>query len=118
MRSRKYTKIIEIYQTSRVSDGYGGYTVTDEIIARSWCNIRTVSNNSRYSQRLTDLGITDPTSAIIVSLRHRNDLDYNAINQYLKHNGNKYIIQNAPTDINLEGVDVEIIATKQATESV
>lgn len=115
MRARKYNKRVAFYQTTTVADGYGGFTVTDSLIATSWCEIKTVSNNSRYSQRMTDLGITDPTSAIIIQLRHRNDIEYSAINQYVLYKGIKYIIQNAPTNIDFENVDVEIIAIREST---
>lgn len=118
MKAREYNRVIEIWQTTDVADGYGGNTVTDILIARSWAKVSSVSNNSRYVGRLTDLGITDPSNAIIVKFRHRNDLTYNAINQYLKYRGLKYIIQNDPTNIDFMDVDIEIIATKETTDSV
>ena len=118
MKAREYDKVIEIWQTTEVADGYGGMTITDELIARSWAKVSSVSNNSRYVGRLTDLGVTDPSNAIIVRLRKRNDLTYNAINQYLKYRGVKYIIQNDPANIDFSDVDIEIIATKEATQSV
>ena len=115
MRARKYNKRVSFYQTTTVPDGYGGFTVSDSLIATSWCEIKTVSNNSRFNQRITNLGITDPNNAIIIQLRHRNDIDYSAINQYVLYRNVKYVIQNAPVNIDLEGVDIEIIATKEAT---
>ena len=119
MISRKYDKRIEIWQYTKIDDGFGGdIPGPDELVRKSWCQIKSVSNNSRYSQRMVELGVTDPSLAIIVRLRQRNDTDYNAINQYLKYRDEKYIIQNAPTNINYEDVDIEIIAIKQATQSV
>ena len=120
MRSRKYNKRIAFYQTNITpnNDGFGGggeSYATPTLLATSWCEIKTASNNSKFVGRMTELGITDPTLAIIVQLRHRNDIDYNAIDMYLLYNGVKYIIQNAPTNINFEGVDVEIIATREST---
>lgn len=118
MISREYNKRIEIWQTAVVDDGYGGDTVSETLIASSWAKVSSASNNARSIGRLTDLGITDPNNAIIVKLRHRNDLTYNAINQYLKYRGVKYIIQNDPTNIDFKDVDIEIIAVKEATTSV
>lgn len=118
MISREYNKRIEIWQTSNVDNGYGGETVSETLIASSWAKVSSASNNARSVGRLTDLGITDPNNAIIVNLRHRNDLTYNAINQYLKYRGVKYIIQNDPTNIDFNDVDIEIIAVKEATTSV
>lgn len=118
MIGREYTKIIEFWQTEEVADGYGGFTVSEELITSSWCNIKTVSSKSRTAQTLTDLGVTDPNSALIINLRYRNDIQYNAINQFIKYRDEKYIIQNAPANINLENTEVEIIAVKGSTNSV
>ena len=118
MKARKYTKRIEVWETKVVSDGYGGSTVTEHLINESWANVTTVANNSRYVGKLTDLGIIDPITAIIVQMRWRNDLTYNAINQFLVYKNYKYIIQNAPSNIDFNGTEVEIIATREMTESV
>lgn len=118
MRARFYNKVIEFWQTSNISDGYGGLTTTDIFIAKSWCNVKTASNNSRYVSRLTDLGITDPTSAIIINLRYRSDIDYNAINQFIKYRGDKYVIQTTPTNIDFRNTEIELIATRQSTDEV
>ena len=114
MKSRNYTKRIEFYQTAAVADGYGGNTVSETLVATSWANIRTPKD----SQRLIDLGVTDPTDVIIITTRHRNDIDYNAINQFIKYRSVDYVVKNAPTNMGFMDVEVEIIATRQATESV
>ena len=114
---RKYQKRVQIYQVVSVADGYGGNLVEDTLITESWAEIKTVSNNSRYVGRLTDLGITDPQSAIIVTMRQRNDITYNAVNQFLMYRGEKYIIQNL-TNVNLQDNEIEIIAVKEQTRLV
>lgn len=113
MRARKYTKRIDFYQVTETADGYGGYTVSEELITSSWCNIKTPSN----TQRLTDIGITDVLNTIVITLRYRNDINYNAINQFIKYNGLKYVIKGV-VNKDLEGVEVEIIATREQTDSV
>ena len=118
MRARFYNKVIEFWQTATIPDGYGGFTVTDIFITKSWCSVKTASNNSRYVSRLTDLGITDPTSAIIINLRYRSDIDYNAINQFIKYRGDKYVIQTTPTNINFRNTEIELIAIRQSTDEV
>jgi len=115
---REYTKVIEFWQVVEVADGYGGFTVSEELITRSWCHLQTINTNSRNTQALVDLGVNDPLNTIIVHLRYRNDITYNAINQFIKYRDEKYIIQNAPANINLENTEVEIIAVKQSTASV
>jgi len=113
LKSREYSKRIKFYQTAAVADGYGGSTVSETLVATSWAKIET--GNSR---RLTDLGITDPINTIIIKTRYRNDIDYNAVNQYILYRNIKYIVQNAPTNENFMDVDIEIIATRDMTTSV
>ena len=109
MRSRKLSKRIEIWQTSNVSDGFGGNTVAETLIASSWAEIITLNNTNRS----TDIGITSATNTIKVRLRKRNDLTYNGINQYLKYRGFKYIIQNQPFNVGFRDDVVEILAVKE-----
>ena len=109
MKARKYTKRIQFYQTTNVADTYGGFTVSEALVATSWCNIKTVSNG----QRLTDLGISDPSNSIILQLRQRNDIDYSALDMYVKYRGVKYIIQNAPTNTDFNDTEIEIVATRE-----
>ena len=86
MRSRKLSKRIEIWQTSNVSDGFGGNTVAETLIASSWAEIITLNNTNRS----TDIGITSATNTIKIKLRKRKDITYNSINQYIKYRGFKY----------------------------
>ena len=108
MRSRRYTKRIEIYETTNVADGYGGNTVSEALLGESWCELKTIKNPKRF----VDLGINDILNTIVINVKHRNDLTYNGVNQYLKYNGNKYIIKGI-TNLNLKDNDIEIIATKE-----
>ena len=109
MRSRKLSKRIEIWQTSNVSDGFGGNTVDGTLIASSWAEIITLNNTNRS----TDIGITSATNTIKVRLRKRKDLTYNSVNQYLKYRGFKYIIQNQPFNVGFRDDVIEILAVKE-----
>lgn len=109
MRSRKLSKRIEIWQTSNVSDGFGGNTVAETLIASSWAEIITLNNTNRS----TDIGITSATNTIKVRLRKRKDLTYNSVNQYLKYRGFKYIIQNQPFNVGFRDDVIEILAVKE-----
>ncbi len=109
MRSRKYTKRIEIFTTAAVSDGFGGNTVSEVLLATSWADIRTVR-----PERLTDLGITDGTHSIEVRLRHRNDLDYEQEGIFFKYRDSSYIFKSV-NPINLEDVHVIVIAVKDGS---
>ena len=54
MRSRKLSKRVEIWQTSNVSDGFGGNTIAETLITSSWAEVITLNNTNRS----TDIGIT------------------------------------------------------------
>ena len=114
MRSRKLSKRIEIWQTSNVSDGFGGNTVAETLIASSWAEIITLNNTNRS----TDIGITSATNTIKVRLRKRNDITYNSVNQYLKYRGFKYIIQNQPFNVGFRDDVIEILAVKEELKTV
>ena len=109
MRSRKLSKRIEIWQTSNVSDGFGGNTVDGTLITSSWAEIITLNDVNRS----TDIGITSATNTIKVRLRKRKDLTYNSVNQYLKYRGFKYIIQNQPFNVGFRDDVIEILAVKE-----
>ena len=117
MISRKYTKRVEIWQTVNVPDGYGGNTVTEELISKSWANIKSGSTSFSRSQVLANLGIVDQALSIMVTLRKRKDLPYNNVNQFIMYEGLKYIIQTV-TEKDFENVEVEIIATREVMNNV
>tara|TARA_R110000787_G_scaffold10354_3_gene35217 strand:- start:259 stop:666 length:408 start_codon:yes stop_codon:yes gene_type:complete len=114
MRSRKLSKRIEIWQTSNVSDGFGGNTVAETLITSSWAEIVTLNDTNRS----TDIGITSATNTIKVRLRKRNDITYNSINQYLKYRGFKYIIKNQPFNVGFKDDIIEILAVKEEIKTV
>ena len=114
MRSRKLSKRIEIWQTSNVSDGFGGNTVAETLIASSWAEIITLNDVNRS----TDIGITSATNSIKVRLRKRKDITYNSINQYLKYRGFKYIIQNQPFNVGFRDDVIEILAVKEELKTL
>ena len=118
LRARKYTKRVQIWQTSFVPDGFGGNVVSEELITTSWAEVKSAAANSKFSQRLVDLGITDPTLALVVKLRYRNDVDYNAINRFLLYRSERYVIQNSAVNIDFFNSEVSIIAVKQRTQTV
>lgn len=117
-RARKYTKRVQIWQTTFMPDGFGGNIVSDELITSSWAKVKSATSNSKFSQRLIDLGITDPTLALVITLRFRNDIDYNAINRFLVYRNERYVIQNSAVNVDFFNSEVEIIAVKERTQTV
>jgi len=115
--SRRLTKRFELWQTSGVSDGFGGeVSSTDILISSSWCEIKTANATSRF--RSTDFGITNTTNQIIITTRKRVDLTYNSINQFIKYRGESYVISSQPYEVDFDNIYVEILATKQDVDNV
>jgi SPP1 family predicted phage head-tail adaptor len=117
-RSRKLRKRIEIWQTNKVADGFGGNTVEAEQITATWADIRTLSLSNKYEGNANEIGIFDPSTAIMVKVRKRNDLTYNAINQYIIYNGQQYNIVTHPTNVDFNNSYIEFIASLEASKGV
>lgn len=114
--SRRLSKIFELWQTTNVSDGFGGNLVEDTLITSSWGEIKSINSNSKY--RKTEFGVTSANNVIVIKTRKRNDLTYNITNQFIKYLGIKYIISNQPNEIDYDNMYIEIIATKAANNNI
>lgn len=114
--ARNFNKVIEFWQTTNTSDGFGGNTVSDVLITSSFANVMTLGNKSGYNS--DNLGVIDKSNAIVIQLRKRNDITYNALNQFIKYRGVKYIVKNEPTNIDFNDSYIQIIAVKEATKNV
>ena len=112
--ARQFTKQIEIWQTTTVPDGFGGNTVTEEILTRSWANVTTLGGRSR----VTDFGVTDTNNTILVKLRKRNDITYNSINQFIMYRGVKYIISSFPENVDFNDVYIDIVCIRELQRTV
>ena len=111
MRSRKFTKRVEVWENINVSDGFGGNTVSEVLRASSWANVQTTGVNSKFA-RNTNLGLTEGVLSIIIHTRKRKDLVYNISTQFIKYRNEKYIIQNDPINVDFQDSIIEIVATK------
>ena len=116
--SRQFTKRVEIWQSCTVEDGFGGNTIEDVLIASSWAKVETMGATGRFSNRTTDLGVTETNQGVLFKLRKRNDLNYNSINQFIKYRGVKYIINSFPDNIDFNDAYIEIVATRETLKVV
>ena len=73
MRARSLDKKIEIRSNSPVSDGFGGNTVSDTLIASSWAKVETSKTSS---SNLNEIGLNDLAFNLKITLRKRNDIAY------------------------------------------
>ena len=117
-RSRNLRKRIEIWETSKVPDGFGGNTIEAIQLTQTWADIRTLSISNKYGKSPEAVGIFDPGTAIIVKVRKRRDLIYNSINQFIVYNGIQYTIVTNPTNKDFNNQYVEFIASIQPTKTV
>lgn len=114
--ARNFNKVIEFWQTTNVSDGFGGNTVSDVLITSSFANVMTLGNKNGYNS--DNFGVIYKSNAIVIQLRKRNDITYNALNQFIKYRGVRYIVKNEPTNIDFNDSYIQIIAVKEATKNV
>lgn len=117
-RARNLRKRIEIWQTTKVPDGFGGNTIDAVQLTQTWADIRTLSVENKYNVSPSEVGIFDPSTAIRVKVRKRRDLTYNAINQFIVYNGQQYLIVTNPTNPNFNNQYIEFIAALQATKNI
>ena len=100
MRARGFNKRVEIWGTNTVFDGFSGNTVEETLLSSSWANIETVKPNR--GDLNTNIGILDASNSIIVTLRKRNDLNYDMTTMFVKYRGEKYIIDSFPANIDFK----------------
>jgi len=94
LKSRKLQKRVSIYESTTVSDTFGGNTVTFKRIAERWCNIEDVKANS--FQNIA--GITDFTNVFKFTFRYDEELIINPKRHKLEHKGLDYEIIDVKTD--------------------
>ena len=110
MRARSFNKRIEIWNTTTVSDGFGGNTVTDVLVTSSWANVNTI--NGKSSTLTTELGILEASSTIEVKMRKREDLTIDIDTMYVKYRSVKYVIKSNPTNVGFKDNIIQFIATR------
>lgn len=107
MLARKYTKRIEVWKTTNVSDGYGGQTVNDELLFSMWANVET-----KRASRTNENGQNDNFVQTIFTVRNRYDLDLSIKDNFIKYNGLVYNIETL-LNVDLDNIDLQIVATQR-----
>ena len=112
MRGRAFNKRVEIWQTTSVSDGFGGNINTEALLNTSWAKVETVSTKNRNALN-TEFGLLDASNSVIITTRQRNDLTYDLQTMFVKYRGEKYIIKSYPTNKDFKDNTITFIATKE-----
>ena len=115
MNSRDLTKQIELFELVSVSDGYGGYNVTESSLGKSWAKIESLQPGR--SNNLDNFGITDLNNSIFVTVRKRNDLVYSMETMFFKYRGSKYTISTAPTNVDFNDRWIKFTGAIETTKS-
>lgn len=108
MRSRKFRKQIGVYKASAVADGYGGNTVSSELVANVWCDIKTLDRGD-----MTDYGLDTATLGIEVTARKPDIFDYSPENIFIKYNGEDYNIAGYTENVNFDNSIIKFVAVKE-----
>lgn len=108
MRARGLNKQIEVWQTRSVDDGFGGQTLTDNLITTSFASVKT-----QTGQTISDLGLDYSKGVISVTTRKRKDFDYNSKTIYIKYRGDKYTITTFPTNTDFTDAFISFIAISE-----
>ena len=118
MRARALNKRIEIWQTTEISDGFGGYKTFDQRITTSWAKVETKKQHKRGDERDTEVGMNDYSEQLTITMRYRKDIAYNSVNQFLMYRGVKYTFTMSPQDIDFSSTFISLTASRQKTKSV
>lgn len=114
MRARALNKRIEIWQTTEISDGFGGNKTFDQRITTSWAKVETKKDHKRD----TEVGMNDYSEQLTITMRYRKDIAYNSLNQFLMYRGVKYTFTMSPQDIDFSSTFIKLTASRQKTKSV
>ena len=103
--ARRYSKRIAVWQYTANPNGYGGNTTTDTFLSNVWCEVRTIPID-----KLTFFGLDTDQTYIRIFLRKNSDINYEADNIFFKYGSKTYTV-NSVTEKDLDGVELEILAT-------
>jgi SPP1 family predicted phage head-tail adaptor len=87
-RARKFNKIIDVWKTTTVEDGFGGNTVNTEFVDSVWAKVETGSNRF-YNE---ELGTVDISDYVKVTIRNNPSFFLNYKTNFIKYLGTEYTI--------------------------
>lgn len=93
MIARQYTRKIQIYKTTTVSDGYGGNTVTDVLIGSYWAEVQ---QNSAF--RDNAVGKSDIKNNYSFKIRANSNITIEMDNLSIIYHNKKYAVNDLRYD--------------------
>lgn len=106
--SRRFSKQISVYSYTAVADGAGGSTTSETLVATVRADIKTLN-----TKQLIDLGYTDATLAVKVTVRKPNDFNYATPNMAIKYNNIDYTIVTATVNPDFNNRYITFTAIKK-----
>jgi head-tail adaptor len=107
MVSRKYTKAISIWQSTEVSDGFGGSTIEDALVYLFWAHVET-----KRAFRTNENGQNDNFVQTVFTIRNRYDVEISVKDNFIKYNGLVYNVDSV-MNIDFNNIDLEIYASQR-----
>jgi head-tail adaptor len=107
MIARKYDRIIEMWKTVTVADGYGGNVVTTELDYSLWSNVTT-----NQSSRTNENGQNDNFVQAIFTVRDNPNINISIKDNFIVYNSVIYNIDSV-LNIDLDNIDIQIQATQR-----
>lgn len=93
MISRQYTRKIEIYKTTNVSDGYGGNTVTDVLIGSYWAEVK---QNRSFKDNAVGKSLIKNNYSF--KIRSNDNITPDIDNLSIVYHGEKYVVNDLRYD--------------------
>jgi len=101
MRARRYTDIIEIWESVEVPDGFGGFVSNEVKQFDKWAGIVTKGSGYKFQQ----YGLNDFKNPVIFRIRKGDSI----INEdmFVIFNGGKFIIKGIE-NVNLDNIEINL----------
>jgi len=101
MRARRYTDIIEIWESVEMPDGFGGFVLDPVKQFEKWAGIITKGSGYKFQQ----YGLNDFKNPVIFRIRKGNSI----INEdmFVIFNGGKFIIKGIE-NVNLDNIEINL----------
>lgn len=93
MIARELSRKIQIYKTSNVEDGFGGYTIEDVLIGSFWANVRQLSSfrdNANGGSYIKD--------NYSFKIRNNSTINVDLDNLIIVYRGAKYVVNDVSYD--------------------
>lgn len=108
MNSRQLNKRVEVFSAAGVSDGYGGSTVTETLVATSWAKIDTLKPGFAS----LNYGLQEGSRSVEITMRKRDDLEIKAGVHSLRYRGKVYTIAHGPIEEGFRNRFITLVATE------